>query len=96
MLNVVIVAEDSVLHREPLEVLEDTQSVGDLINAAESNISHSSNNILISLYNDHLIPHVLNFERVLLRDDDSVFQGLVDAAGAPQVTVLPPRLTSDC
>ena len=35
-------------------------------------------------------------EQALARiDDDSVFQGLVDAAGAPRVTVLPPRLIHD-
>ena len=37
----IIVSRHSIVHRKPLKILNDTETVGDLINPAKSNIPHS-------------------------------------------------------
>ena len=38
---IVVASRHSVVHRKPLKILNDPQTVGDLVNSAESNIPHS-------------------------------------------------------
>ena len=90
------VSEHPVLQSQALQVLDHGESVGDLLHSAETNIPHPKDVDVKTEYDvktdKYYIPQILNLQWPVFRDDDSVFQRLINSARASGVAVFKPGL----
>ena len=85
------VSEHPVLQSQALQVLEHCESVGDLLHPAETNVPHPADVDVKTKYYDrdkYYLPQILDLQWPVFRDDDSVFQRLINSARPSGVAVF--------
>ena len=91
------VSEHPVLQSQALQILDHGESVGDLLHSAETNVPHPADVDVKTEYYDrdkYYAPQILNLQWPVFRDDDSVFQRLINSARASGVAVFKPGLST--
>ena len=88
------VSEHPVLQSQALLVLDHCQSVGDLLHPAETNVPHPADvHVKTENYgrDKYDLPQMLNLQWPVFRDDDLVFQRLINSARTSGVPVFKPQ-----